>query len=158
MKAGSMISRLGCCCALSLALLAAPAAAQDRCLLDCDEHLFGADAVLRAEELLDMPLPEGVEVTVVHEGGFQDPFLQLRLEVPKAETERVVALLGGTLAEFAPLSTETFGPGGSAWWDVETRGGVRAGRGDLNTYDWTMIGVSEPRHGRRSIYVWAFQT
>lgn len=145
--------------ALLLALAwALPAAAQDRCLVACDEATEGLEAAERLAVHLDYPLPDSVQVVGLVEGGFQDAFIQARLEVPEGDLTRLLSDLALDPAELAPRRSESFGPTGFGWWDAETRDGLLVGYGDLNAYDWTLVGVTPSDEGVTTVYLWAFQT
>lgn len=144
--------------ALLLALaLGAPCSAQDRCIVACDATSTGPEAADRLALHLDHPLPGGVAVVGLVEGGFQDAFIQARLEVPAANLGRLLRDLALDPAGLAPRADEDFGPPGPAWWDPENEDGLVVGHGNLDAFASTLMGVV-PGETATTVYLWAFQT
>lgn len=150
--------------ALLLAIsLAGPLAAQDRCAVACDVVTTGQEAAARAEAALGAALPEGAAAVGLVEGGFQDAFVQARLEVEREAMAATLKRLGVERATVGPRPVLDLGPPGPPWWEEARRGGPGSGLwfgpASLPRFAHAAIGMGPSGDGEGyTVLVWAFQT
>jgi hypothetical protein len=94
---------------------------------------FGEAARERAVRVMGKPLPEGAVVVAISRGGFQDPYVQLRIDAPRALQGQMLAFLGITEEDLRP------GPGRSGFSNHPQWFGI-----PRTTADWN--GVLPPRN------------
>lgn len=144
---------------LALALaLAGPAAAQDRCLATCDEVTTGTEAAARAPAALGVALPPGAAVVGLVEGGFQDAFVQVRIEVPRDGLEAALKSLGTHPAALRPDPDAGLGPPGPAWWEDARQGDLRLAPAALPGFAHAVVAVTPGDGSGLTLLLWAFQT
>ena len=108
-------------------------------------------------QLTGLRLPQGVKVTHAIPGGFQDPFLQFRAEVPDAVLD---SLLRGLGVDPATLEARTFparGDGDPPWWDLSLPGTAFA-RAAIPEYPNGTVYVAPGPSGTTIVQVFLFQT
>jgi hypothetical protein len=141
---------------LLIVLMTTPAHAE--CLIFCDDTAILPDDQARAtlQGILGAPLPDGLTITAMREGGFQDAFYQARLTGDAAAVTALLAIGGLTMAD---LTTEPmdFGPDDLDWWDVASHTDLRAAELPSPTLPYLSIGVASDPAGY-VIYLWCFQT
>jgi hypothetical protein len=153
-----MIGRRAALLALPLAALARPAAAG--CLIFCDEAVReGAEATAAFTALLGSDLPEGATVTHLLEGGFQDGFVQVRLDASPTAADTLLARLGTARDRLQPGTGQGFGATAADWWPEPTdrllRGEVR-----LAHFAFAEAALAGPGGGSASetLFLFAFET
>jgi hypothetical protein len=142
---------------LVLVLMLAPMA-QAGCLFACDDTMLLPDAEARAilKGILGAPLPAGLTITAMREGGFQDEFYQTRMTGDVAALTALLAVGGLTMADLT-TSPMDFGPKNTDWWDVKTHPDLRAAQMPSPTLPYAAIGIA-PEDAGFVIYLWAFET
>ncbi len=144
--------------AVVLALaLAGPAAGQDRRLVACDEVTTGAEAAARAQAALGVDLPPGATVIGLVEGGFQDAFVQARIEVA-GSLDAVLRTLGTNQAALGPDPAAHLGPTGPAWWEDARRRKLRIAPAALPGFARATVAVAPGEEADWTLLLWAFQT
>jgi hypothetical protein len=144
---------------LVLALaLAGPAAARDRCLAACDEVMTGAEAAARAQSALGVALPPGAAVAGLVEGGFQDAFVQARIEVPRDGLDAALKSLGTHPAALRPDRDAGLGPPGPAWWEDARQGELRLAPAAFPGFAHAVVAVTPGDGSSLTLLLWAFQT
>lgn len=145
--------------ALLVALcLGGPAAAQDRCAVACDQVTTGAEAAARAEAALGVALPPGATVVGLVEGGFQDAFVQARIEVERGAMEAVLKRLGIDRTLVRPQPGADLGPPGPEWWEEARRKDPWLATATLPRFAYAVVGVAPGAGKGFTLLVWAFQT
>lgn len=144
--------------ALLLALsLAGPAVAQDRCIAACAEVTTEAEAAKRAQAALGLALPTGATVVGLVEGGFQDAFVQARIEVERSAMDALLKRLGIERTMARPSPDAYLGPPAPAWFeDVRSRDPWFA-PATLSRFAHAMVGVAPGEGTGFSLLLWAFQ-
>ena len=149
---------------LAVLSLAAPAVAQDRCIVACDVVTEGADAAARVEAVLGIPVPPEAEVVGLVEGGFQDAFAQARFEADGPALDALLAAIGAKRGDLTlrddPYASPYAGDDGPSWWDVTGTRKILGAEGALPGYAYTTLLARPPRgeRARWTVYLWAFQT
>lgn len=144
---------------LALALpLAGPAAAQGRCLLGCEQVTTGAEAATRAQAALGLILPPEATVVGLVEGGFQDAFVQLRVDVAEDGLDAVLKSLGADRAAVRTGPDAGLGPAGPSWWEEARQGELRFAPATLPGFAFAVVGVGQGKGSGWTLLVWAFQT
>lgn len=151
--------------ALAILLLPAPVAGaalpvSAGCLIACDEDLTVDAATAMLEQELGTALPVGVRVTHALHGGFQDGFLQVRIEATQAGAEALLALMGLQPAAMPPATAPRFGASQADWWQPQSEAGLQEGAGKLGHYAATWVGVAvRPGPGGHvTLYLFAYET
>jgi hypothetical protein len=141
---------------LLLCLMVAPAHAG--CLFSCDDTAPLPDDQARAilQGILGAPLPDGLTITAMREGGFQDEFYQARLTGDATAVTALLAIGGLTMDDMTTGVTD-FGPKNTDWWDVETHPDLRAVQMPSPALPYLAIGIAPDAAGF-VIYLWAFET
>lgn len=87
---------------------------------------FGCDVTLSRDEAEDWvtrtvaaPLPHGVSVPILLLGGFQDKFVQIRLEGPTYQVPVVLEYFGVSLSQLAEISSPNMTASTVPWWTVD---------------------------------------
>ncbi len=144
---------------LALTVLAAPPA-QAGCLIFCgDPDLDPADALDRFEVELRNPLPGGVTLIGMIDGGFQDRFIQVRLTATAEGAEALLNLMQQSLATLGTRTAPLTGAEKAQWWDADTFSTMQTGQAKLDGFYETRIGIApEPDAADRlAIFIFAFQ-
>ncbi len=154
--------------ALILALLA-PLPAKAGCLVFCGDPQI-TDLTIAATRLagdLGGPLPDGVDVTHMLEGGFQDRFILARLEPNDPGVAQFLKLLGLTDADLTPendngtaaeiLDSAAANPD---WWDWQTTTNLRIAQTHSASLPYLAVGIAAKPGvlDRYVIYLWGFET
>ncbi|MGL5012021.1 MAG: hypothetical protein ACRC6I_19295, partial [Paracoccaceae bacterium] len=133
-----------------------------RCLIFCDETDPLPDLQARAilTHILAAPLPDGLKITAMREGGFQDAFYQARLT---GDADAVAALLELGGADPKDLTTDPLadlGPVNTDWWDAAAMPDLRTVQLTSPTLPYLAAGVApDPAlPGQFIIYLWGFET
>lgn len=135
----------------------------------CEQHKVtqGPEAATRLAGYLGGPLPDGVVVSHLLEGGFQDSFIVVRLEANDPGLQQFVKLLGLTDEQFFTRNdAETAGQvlDGAAekpdWWDWQTTTDLRVAKTETPALPFLSVGLaSKPGVlDRYVIYLWGFET
>lgn len=139
---------------LLLALAALPLApARADCLRGaCD---FDAAALIEAET--GQPLPDGTRIVGALMGGFQDRFVQIRLEMTPEGLSALTATLqagaGGKPQDFQ-LELQP-----APWWDLPARPEVTIGPARFGHFAFAFIAFAPATAaGRLDVYLLAFET
>lgn len=145
-----------CILALFTLLLTSPAHAD--CFMFCDSSAILPDDQARAtlQFIIGAPLPDGVTITAMREGGFQDTFYQARLTGDESAVSALLAI-GGLTMEDLVGNAIGFGPDDMDWWDVATRSDLRSADMPSPTLPYAAIGIAPDAEGY-TIYLWAFET
>ena len=78
--------------------------------------LRGDRATAAVSKLWQAPLPRDVEVIAVLRGGFQDPFIKLRIEAPPARRPELLAFLGASAEDLRQGRPHPTPDGPEDWW------------------------------------------
>lgn len=141
---------------VATAMAARPAAAG--CLAFCDDEVPAGEARSRFEATLGQPLPEGVDVLGMIDGGFQDRFIQVKLRATQGAAPELYALLGASEGAFAPVAGQQLVIAEAEWWDVLARD-PQVAEGRLASFASVHVARSlEQDADAVLIYVIAFQT
>lgn len=135
--------------------------AQSDCLLFCDEkELSPAKAIIVFNGDLGAPLPDGVKMVGMLEGGFQDRFIQVRLTATASGVDALMALRGKKVADLTDGAAFDFGPERPIWWDVGNRSDLKGADFGSPSLANLMIGVAaEPKQpGQFAVYFFGFDT
>lgn len=129
------------------------------CLLGCDTVFTGDQAARNVEIALDAELPEGVTVPAMLIGGFQDRFVQIRLETPPEILPQVLTLFSADVDALNDAETVTMTASAADWWDVDARRDLRVTDGELEAFTFVGIAVANNRsQGGLTVYVFASQS
>ena len=141
---------------LLILLMMTPAHAE--CLFFCDDTATLPDDQARTvlQGILGAPVPDGLTVTAMRQGGFQDAFYQARLTGNAASVTALFAIGGLTMDDLTTDPTD-FGPQNTDWWDVTTHPDLRAVQMPSPTLPYLAIGIAPDGTGF-VIYLWAFET
>ena len=119
-----------------------------------------AEAQARLEGWLGAALPPGSEVEHLREGGFQDTFVQARLEVDEAGVAMLLGALGLAAADLRPAGPRHDPEADPPWWNWQGREGLKGAEGSLPDLPFASLHLApvpgEP--GRWTAFLWAFQT
>ncbi len=108
------------------ALAASPA--QGGCLIFCgNPDLDPAGALDRFEVELRNPLPGGVTLIGMIDGGFQDRFIQVRLTATPKGAEALLNLMGQSLVTLGTQNVRLTGAEKAEWWDVDVFSAMQTG-------------------------------
>jgi hypothetical protein len=145
-----------CVLGLIIVLMAHPAAAD--CFMFCDSNTILTDDRARAtlQSILGAPLPAGLTVTIMREGGFQDTFYQARMTGDASGVAALLAIGGRSMADLTATPRD-FGPDDLEGWDVASRPDLRSTEMPSPTLPYLSIGVAADGAGFL-IYLWAFET
>ncbi len=145
-----------------LALLLSVQAGAAQCLLFCDEEILPPEQAAETFAAdLGQPLPEGVTVLGMVNGGFQDRFIQVKLRA--GDDAALQALLSALQVDPAALAapeaaqlTITSAP----FWDIEGAEDLRIATGTMAGFAHATVAVApDPEDaGARFVYLIAFQT
>jgi hypothetical protein len=112
---------------------------------------------VQAESLI--PLIEGVTVLGVVDGGFQDRFVQIKLEVPDDVTLRkVLDSLAITPDGFVPSENAQLTIAPAAFWNPDEYKPMPVAQGRLLGFSFVNIGLARPMKSRTLLFILAFQT
>jgi hypothetical protein len=143
---------------LGLLLLAARPAEAWCLLLWCGTNYSQAEAPERLAYLLG-PLPEGVKVERMLEGGFQDVFVQARLSVDEGALPGLMAWANLTEADFGPDDYPFLGPETPSWYDYGNLDGLVVAEGQVGWRYVTLAVAPDPEApGRWRAYLFSFVT
>jgi hypothetical protein len=141
---------------LIIILMAHPAAAD--CFMFCDSNtvLTGDRARTTLQSILGAPLPAGLTVTTMREGGFQDTFYQARMTGDASAVAALLAIGGRSMADLIATPAH-FGPDDLEGWDAASHPDLRSTEMPSPTLPYLSIGVAADRAGF-VIYLWGFET
>ena len=140
-------------------LVAEPARAW--CVLLCgpEQQLQGSEAADRLTNWIG-PMPPGVEVVGLAEGGFQDVTIQVRLLVNEKGLRPVLALLRVKKEALTVRDDLYMGPDAPRWFDWDSHENLRSAGGHTRWLDGLTVAVAPdpdvPGHWR--LYLWGFTT
>jgi hypothetical protein len=139
---------------LLIVLMTTPAHAE--CLIFCDDTAILPDDQARAtlQGILGAPLPDGLTITAMRIGGFQDAFYQARLTGDAAAVTALLAIGGLTMADLTSDPTD-FGPKNTDWWDVTSQADLRGAAMPTPTLRFLSIGIA-PASAGFVIYLWGY--
>jgi hypothetical protein len=143
---------------LSLLMILMMTPASAGCLIFCDDTTPLPDDQARQtlQGILGAPLPDGLTITAMRKGGFQDDFYQARLTGDAAAVTALLAIGGLTMDDLTTDPTD-FGPKNTDWWDVTTHPDLRAVQMPSPALPYLAIGIAPDATGF-VIYLWAFET
>ncbi|GHC44023.1 hypothetical protein [Neogemmobacter tilapiae] len=141
-------------------LLMTPMLAQGQTLFGgptvVDDPTKAADYV-QTESLI--PLVEGVTVLGVVDGGFQDRFVQIKLEVPDDVTlRRVLDSLAVTPDGFVPGENAQMTIAAAPFWNPDEYAPMPVAQGRLLGFSFVNVGLARPEKSRTLLFILAFQT
>lgn len=135
---------------------------QAGCLFFCDENdeVPPAQAGPALEAVLGAPLPPGLQVTGMIDGGFQDRFIQVRLRGSADGAAALWPLLGIDPATMRSPDGMQLTIAEADWWDVETRADALAALAVLRGFPnaWALWSASPDDPELIDVYLFAFQT
>ncbi len=143
---------------LLILALVGPAAAQDRCIAPCDEVTTGVEAAARAEAAPGVVLPPDATMIGPVEGGFQDAFVQARVDVEPGATPVALKRLGIEPTAIRPGRGADLGPPGPAWWQEARRTDLLFVPATLPGFAHAVVGVRPGDGTGYTLLIWAFQT
>lgn len=119
--------------------------------------MYGAEARQAVERLMEAPIPEGAEVVAVHLGGFQDPFVQIRIDAAHSRRAAMLAFLRMNEAALLP-GWRDIGADRARWWTLPAHNGAFHGNPELPFYhaaDLLIVPLSDPaERDAYLIYAW----
>ncbi len=94
------------------------------------------------------------------EGGFQDRFIQAKLQGDRASVEAILSSFGASLATLLPAPTPYLGPDGPEWWDWQDAGDLAMLETRTAALPYLTIAVrpDPATQGMFLIYLWGFET
>jgi hypothetical protein len=147
---------------LALPLATPPQPARAGCLIFCpkNDEVPAARAAQTFARVLGQPLPKGVIVLGMIDGGFQDRFIQVKLRATDAGAVAVLAALGVAPAAMGPMDGRQTTINPAAWWDIDTRPDLRGTDARLAGFPYAFAArARDPADPARwLVYVLAFQT
>ncbi|MFN4201614.1 MAG: hypothetical protein ACK4GM_00980 [Tabrizicola sp.] len=109
------------------------------------------------EQELGRPFPEGVTLTGVLQGGFQDQFVQIRLSVAPEVLDEILQALGTSreaLVPDPPLQREIVA---ADWWKLDDRQDVQGAEVTFGHFAHAAVFLAPEADGRLSLWLIAFE-
>lgn len=145
--------------ALALVLAFAAPSAQAACLIGCETEVTDARAATLWQALTQAAPPAGVRVTHALEGGFQDPFWQLRAEADAPGLAALMKRLALTEADLRPPEAYQTTITATDWWTPALPGARAATVALPGVAHALLIRAADPaRPGVTLLFLLAFQT
>ncbi|EEW25800.1 hypothetical protein [Rhodobacter ferrooxidans] len=155
------MTRRGLLATLLAAALATPATAG--CLFFCDDagKPLPADKALASFTAdLGAPLPTGVDLLALYEGGFNDRFGQVKLRASLEGRDALLALIVPPGGQFAPLNGQQLEIIKAPGWDPLSHPDLTVAAGRLGRFATTHVALAaDPSDPALTlIYITAFET
>ena len=142
-------------------VLVVPVPVQAGCLIFCDNTGMNAtDARAYLEAELAAPLPEGVEVLVMLEGGFQDTFIEVELAGPPDAISAMLRMLAIDPGTLEPVQAAEFGAAAAPVWSLRPDMALHGAEGRLGHFAYARVAVTRvpDAAGHLRLYLFAFET
>ena len=112
---------------------------------------------VQSEKLI--ALTQGVKVLGVVDGGFQDRFIQIKLEIPDDVTLRkVLDSLAVTPDGFVPGDNAQMTIAPASFWNPDEYAPMPVAQGRLLGFAYVNVGLARPEKSRTLLFILAFQT
>jgi hypothetical protein len=146
-----------------------PAPARAGCLIFCpaNDEVRPFRARRAFERVLGQPLPDGVGVEGMIDGGFQDRFIQVKLKATDEGLSRLLGILKVDPASFGPMGDRQTTISPAMWWDIDTRTDLVGADATLDGFPYAFVARASPDANpirppdaprEWLIYILAFQT
>ena len=151
---------------LALAVTILPAPAHAGCLIFCpkNDEVPAARAAPTLSSVLGQPLPDGVAVLGMIDGGFQDRFIQVKLTANASGLTQLLSLLKVDDNAFGPLGDRQTTINAATWWDIDAHTDVTAADATLPGFAYAFVArahdLPDSQAGDRTwtLYILAVQT